>query len=102
MRLSKKKLTTEKKKKQKTWSFIFKMQKLAENNGTHHKHFVMFTKDILGKEYKDFKYPHAVFAFKNKSREQNYIWNTLTMDRFFYQFNKTEALKTEADMRNCA
>lgn len=54
MRLSKKKLTI---KKKKTWSFIFKMQKLAENNGTHRKHFVMFTKDILGKEYKDFKYP---------------------------------------------
>lgn len=52
MRLSKKKLTTEKKK---IGSFIFKMRKLAENNGPHHKHFVTFTKDILGKEYGDFK-----------------------------------------------
>ena len=30
-----------------------------------------------------------MFAFKNKSREQKYIWNILTMDRFFYQFNNT-------------
>lgn len=77
--------------KKKLGVFIFKMQKLAENNSTHHKHFVMFTKKIYWEGIQEISnIPHAVFAFKNKSREQNYIWNTLTMDRFFYQFNKTE------------
>lgn len=52
------------------------MQKLAENNGTHHKHFVMFTKDILGKEYKDFKYPMQCLPFKI-NLESKTIFETL-------------------------
>lgn len=50
---------------------------MAENNGTHQPHFVMFTKYMLGQESKDFKYPHVMFDFKNKSGEQKYSWNTL-------------------------
>lgn len=40
-------------------------------------HFVIFTTNILGKEFKDVKYPHIIFAFKNKPGRQKYILNTL-------------------------